>query len=319
MHPKTRLITHTDIAAVVGMGDAFTAVEESFRATARGDAEMPAKIYLKLPAFHGDFRAMPGALGKFAGVKWVNVHPNNHRRGLPIVMGMIILSDPETGFPLALMDGTLITGLRTGAAAAIATRHLSRPDALSLGLIGAGVQAQMIVDAHRILKPNWQIHVNDLVPERAKTFASYNDAIIATVREAAACDIVCTSTPATGPVVSIDMVRTGAHINAIGADAKGKQELDVEILRTSRLFVDDMQQAQSSGEINVPISQGKLQADQIIGSIGDVIVGNVPGRLSTGDITVFDSTGLAIQDIALASVVYERTVAAKRGTEISFF
>ena len=316
---KTLLLTQQDVRALCTMERAIEAVERAFAAHGRGEALMPPKVYLGLPQHGGDFRAMPSYAAGAAGVKWINSHPNNPgRHHLPAVIGLYILSDPDTAMPLAIMDATWLTAVRTGAGAAVATRHLAKKSPKTLGLIGAGVQAHTLVEAHRVLYPDIQVLCTDASSEVSFRFASAHRARAAQVHEVAACDVVCTSTPSRSPVVKRAFIKPGAHINAIGADAPGKQELDPQILLDARVFIDDAEQALESGEVNVPLHVGTLSREHIRGTLGEVIAEKKRGREHDDDITVFDSTGLAIQDLALARVIHAAAREQGVGQEIAF-
>lgn len=307
----TLILTHHDVRALLDMERAMVAVEAAFSAYAEGRARMPAKVYLELPEHQGDFRAMPSLMGDYAGVKWVNAHPHNRERhGLPTVMGTYILSDPRTAFPLAIMDATLLTALRTGAAAGVATKYLAKRPFDRVGFIGTGVQARMFRDAHRVLG-EFEVLAADAHPAAAEAFARESNGRVVSIEEAAGCPVVCIATPSYAPVIQRAWVREGTHINAMGADGPGKQELDPRILLDGRVIVDEPEQSIHGGELNVPIEQGLFSPDRIAATLGDVIRGAAKGRTSPSDITVFDSTGLAIQDVAVAAAVYEE--AKKRG------
>ena len=297
------------------MDVAVEAVAAAFAAHGRAETQMPAKVYLEFPTYNGDLRAMPAAMGDYAGLKWVNSHPDNPSlHGLPSVMGLYILSDPATAQPLALLDATLLTAVRTGAAAAVASKHLSARHA-TLGLVGCGVQADFLVEAHRVYFPDVEIVAADRDAAAAERVAERWRGRVGTVGEAAACDIVCTATPSRRPLVGRADLRPGVHINAMGADAAGKQELDPRILKAGLVFVDDWVQASHSGEINVPLHEGQLAKDDIAGSLCEVIAGRAEGRRNPDDWTVFDSTGLAIQDLALAAALVESARKADVGLE----
>jgi alanine dehydrogenase len=313
----TRILTRAELGRLLTMDMALGAVEEAFAAHGRGEARMPVKVYLPLPEHAGDFRAMPSFLGGAAGVKWVNSHPQNPaRHGLPSVMGVYILSDPETALPLAVMDATLLTAYRTGAAAGVATKHLLGRAPRTVGLIGCGVQARYLLAAHRALFPDVEALMADLVPEAAARFAAEAGGRAVSLAEAAGCDVVCTATPARRPVVDLAWVGADAHINAMGADAPGKQELDTRIVQKARVFVDDLEQASESGEVNVPLHEGALTRAQIAGTLGEVIAGRRAARPDGPTLTVFDSTGLAVQDVALARRLYDAALAAGAGTDV---
>lgn len=308
MNRKTLILTHTDVRALCDMPLAISAVEEAFRAYAEGRARMPSKVYLDLPEHQGDFRAMPSLMGSYAGVKWVNAHPHNRARfDLPTVMGTYVLSDPRTAFPLAIMDATLLTALRTGAAAGVATKYLANQPLGRVGFIGTGVQARMFRDALRTLG-SFELLAADRDAGAAEGFAAESGGRAVSVAEAAACPVICIATPSSAPVIERAWVAAGTHINAMGADGPGKQELDPAILLAARIVVDEPEQSLHGGELNVPVEQGLLSAANIAATLGDVIAGRAQGRLSPQDITVFDSTGLAIQDVALAGAIYERAV-----------
>ncbi|MBI2832272.1 MAG: ornithine cyclodeaminase family protein [Chloroflexi bacterium] len=308
----TLVLGKNDIRPLLTMPDTIKAVEQAFIDCVEGRAIMPPKSYVAVE--QGDFRAMPAALPGAAGIKWVNVHPKNSSRGLPTVMAVLIYSDPATGYPLAVMDATDITAYRTGATAAIASKYLARKGSRTLGIIGAGRQAQTQLLAHVEVFDFKLIRVFDRYRETAERFVKAFPAYpvkAATLEEAAASDIVCTVTPAREPVLMKTMIIPGTHINAIGADAEGKEELEPSILNDSVVVVDDLRQARASGEINVPISKKLYRVNQVYATLGEIIAGKKKGRSDDRSVTIFDSTGVAIEDIAVARVIYEK--AKERG------
>jgi len=309
----TIILTRNDVLELIDMNSVIQSVEGAFRDLYYGKAQMPAKVYIAVEK--GDFRAMPAALPGAAGVKWVNVHPDNPCRGMPTVMGLMIYSDPETGYPLAIMDATEITAYRTGAAAAIAAKFMARPGSCSLGLVGAGRQAYTQLEAHNLIFSFNEIFVFDIDRGRAEALIKtypYLPLAFKPLETVCLCDIICTTTPARNPVVKLEMLKPGVHINAVGADAAGKQELDPEILLNGRVVVDDFTQSIKAGEINVAVSQGLYQPAQIAATLSEIIAGVKSGRVNEEQITVFDSTGIAIQDIAVARSVYQQ---AKHSTK----
>ena len=310
---QTLLLDPDAVEDAAEMDAVTAAVEEAFAADARGDTQMPAKSYVDLPQYNGDFRSMPAYMDAgdwdAAAVKWVNVHPDNPRdHDLPTVMGTVVYSDPETAFPLALLDGTTVTRLRTGAAAAVATKYLAREDARSMGVIGAGVQSYTQLDAVSRVRPIEEVIVADrnegTVAEFVDHFADRFAVRGGSIAEAAQCDVLSTVTPVREPVV--DAVGPDTHVNAIGADAAGKHEIADDVLLDARIVIDDYEQCTHSGEINVPWAAGVLDDADIHAELGEVVVGERSGREGGDGVTVFDSTGLAIQDVAAAHVVYER-------------
>lgn len=244
-------------------------------------------------------------------MKWVNAHPQNPSRDLPSVVAVIIYNDPETGYPLAVMDATEITAYRTGAAAAIASKYLARRDSNTIGIIGAGRQAYTQILAHAELLDLSSINVYDISKAAVdKLISSLPNYPIrsCSLQEAAASDILCTLTPSREPIVKREWIIAGTHINAVGADAEGKQELESSILNEAVVVVDDIRQASSSGEINVPIKKGIYAIDKVYGTLAELVLGTKRGRTENKSITVFDSTGIAIEDIAGAKSVFEKAI-----------
>jgi len=335
---QTLLLNNDDVDENAHMDGVIDAVRGAFTAYERGNAKMPAKSYIDLPEYNGDFRSMPAYLDvrgediaadtgwDAAGIKWVNVHTDNPTdHDLPTVMGTMIYSDPETAVPLAILDGTTLTMKRTGAAAAVATDYLAVPDASSLGIVGAGVQSYTQLEAIAEVRDIEEVVVSDLDEERVadfiEVFEDRFDVRAGSISEAGHCDILSTVTPVETPIVGLDDVGEHTHINAMGADAAGKHELTDELLLDATVVIDDHEQCTHSGEINVPYAAGTLTDADIYDEIGTIVVGNRAGRAGTagtGDdgvtgVTVFDSTGLAIQDVAAARVVYERANANDNG------
>ena len=311
---QTLLLNPSDVRENARMSEVIAAVEEAFAAYQRGDTQMPAKSYIDLPEYNGDFRSMPAYMNAgtwdAAGIKWVNVHTDNAERyDLPTVLGTMIYSDPRNAFPLAIMDGTTLTRLRTGAAAAVATEHLAVPDARSLGIVGAGVQSYTQLDGIASVRDIEEVVVADVRDEAVQQFVDrYEDEFDVrggTIREAASCDVLSTVTPVEEPIVPRDALGDHTHINAMGADAPGKHEHGDETLLDATVVIDDYDQCTHSGEINVPWGEGMLGDTDIYGELGEIVTGEKPGREPGDGITLFDSTGLAIQDVATAHVVYE--------------
>ncbi|NYT01615.1 MAG: alanine dehydrogenase [Methanosarcinales archaeon] len=318
-------LSEKDVRSLLTMEEAMQAVEEAFREHGLGRAQMPPKSYLYYP--QGDLRTMPAYLeGRGStGVKIVNVHPGNPEVGLPTVMALMVLNSSSTGAPLAAMGATYLTAMRTGAAGGVAARLLSRPGSRVAGFVGAGAQARtQLLALSRVLKLE-TVRVADVSMQRCRDFERECRPILdceyvltTDIQEACRCDVLVTTTPSRTPLVRSEWIEDGTHINAIGADAKGKEELEAALLCRSRVVVDDMVQAVHSGEVNVPISQGTYLQSQIHGQIGEVVAGKISGREDDREITIFDSTGLAIQDVATATVVYEKARKSGRGTALKF-
>jgi len=319
------ILAKREIQELFSIGEALKAVEYAFKLKAKGEVIAPPKLYLNLPQYQGDFRAMPAYIDGMAGVKWVCGYPNNSRYNLPSVMATIILCDPKTGCPLVIMDGTYITTLRTGAAGGVAVKYLARRDSSSIGMVGAGVQARaQLLAISEVLPRIEEVKVFDLRKDTSLKYAeevgtelNMNIRPVESIEEATEADIVVTTTPSREPIVKRHYIRPGTHINAIGADAKGKQELDADLSASAKVVIDDIEQASHSGEINVPLSKGLIKVEEIYGTLGEVVAGMKTGRENDEEITIFDSTGLAIQDIICAKLVYQK-VGGKESTRFAF-
>ena len=320
---ETLLLNPDDVDRNADMAEVIVAVEEAFAAYEAGRVRMPAKSYIDLPEYDGDFRSMPAYMdsGEWdaAGIKWVNSHTNNvDTHGLPTVMGTMIYSDPETAFPLAVMDGTTLTRKRTGAAAAVATDHLAVPDASSLGIVGVGVQSYTQLEAIATVRDVETVVVADkreaAIEAFIERFGDAFDVRAGSIAEAASCDVLSTVTPVESPIVEAADLGGHTHVNAMGADAPGKNELAADVVASAKLVIDDYEQCTHSGEINVPWSDGVLTDEDLHAELGKIVAGKRPGRTPGDGVTVFDSTGLAIQDVATARVVYERADAEGEGT-----
>jgi alanine dehydrogenase len=297
--------TDTDMGLDIGLVN--RAVESAFADHGRGQVQMPPKVYITLP--EGDFRTMPAYLPSLgiAGVKIVNVHPGNPPRGLPTVMALTVILDIATGKPTAIINATRLTDMRTGAAGAVACKYLSPKKEIVLGVIGTGRQAEAQVAAiSRELKIRG-IKIWGRNPEHVRKFADRfmeYPCTAGSVEKVCDCDVLVTTTPSRSPIVRDEWIHEGTHINAIGADAPGKEELDPAILRRAQVFVDDPAQAVHSGEVNVPISTGLYREADIAGTLGELVIGKKQRR-DPSAITVFDSTGLAIQDLAIAKIAMQ--------------
>ena len=297
------LFTGEHVRVAVPPGRAVEAVRDAFVAYARGEWTMPPKVYVgAYPA--GDFRAMPALGGGHALLKWVTSFPENPARGLPTVTGLILLSSAADGRLVALLDAAAVTAVRTGAAAVLAAETLGRPDAASAAVVGAGVNGEAVAQtfAARGRPPL----VWDVDEERATAVAERaGGRVAASVEEALAADLLATVTPGREILLPSGALRTGQHVSLMGADGPGKAEIAVDELARLRVFCDDWAQASHGGECAAAIEAGVLfRAD--VTELGEVLAGAAAGRVSDGDVTAFDSTGLAIQDLAVALVALER-------------
>lgn len=320
---ETLIVEEKLVKEILEMKDVIPAVEAAFREKGLGNVEMPPKMYIMYPT--GDLRVMPAYLKnlKQTGLKAVTVFPNNPKeKNIPTVLATVILVDTESGVPLAVMGGSWLTAMRTGAAGAIATKHLARKGAKNVAFIGTGIQAHTQLMAHREVMKIEKVYAVDANAESAKKFVEFAKSLglEGEVSDgAAACknaDVLITTTPVHQPIVKSEWIHPGMHINAIGADAPGKEELDPEILKRAKIVIDDWEQASHSGEINVPISKKIITRKNIAAELGDIVAGKKKGRESDSDITVFDSTGLGIQDIVTATIVLNKAKAQNKGFRV---
>ena len=314
-----------DVTELLDMPGALSVVEDAFLEHGMDNAQMPPKSYLYFPT--GDLRTMPAYLetAGIAGVKIVNVHPKNPEAGLPTVMAVVVLNSIETGAPLAVMGGTYLTEMRTGAAGGVAADRLARSDATVVGMVGAGRQARTQLRAICEVRSIETVKIADRSAASCRQFIDATKdlgceiTIMDGIRQVCDCDILVTTTPVREPIVADGWILDGTHINAIGADAAGKEELDPEILKRSRIVIDDPAQAFHSGEVNVPLKRGIISEGDIYGTLGEIVAGIKPGRTDDDEITVFDSTGLAIQDVSTANHVYQQAVRKGTGTHLKLF
>jgi alanine dehydrogenase len=318
---ETLLLTDEEVEKLLSMDEVMKAVEQAFVEKSLGRVQMPSKVYLFYHKYNGDLRVMPSYIESYdiSSVKIVNSHPENRvKYNLPTVMAVVVLVDPRSGFPLAIMGGKTLTDIRTGAAGGIAAKYLARRDSRTLGLVGAGAQARTQLAALLEVYGGfnevrvWGLH------ESAGKFTvemrfKYGDRCtiipVKTVKEAVEdADIVVTTTPSRKPLVMEDMVSPGMHLNCIGADAPGKEELDPAILKKAKIVVDDFAQAAHGGEINVPLSRGLISMEDVWAEIGEIIAGLKNGRENPDEITIFSSTGLAVQDAVAAKIAYDKAL-----------
>jgi alanine dehydrogenase len=296
------VLDYPAILSAVPPADAIARVREAFLHFHAGNWSMPAKIYLQSPPF-GDFRAMPARGDGVALLKWITSFPGNPARGLPTVMGVICLSDAETGAPLMLLDARAVTALRTGAVAAVATEALAASDARSVGIIGCGLHGAWT--ARCLAAAGYTDGVcSDPREEAAAELAGEMGWRVGSREEAARCDVVCCVTPGSQPVIGESDLREGIHLNMLGADGPGKAEATIGAVAACHLFCDEWHQASHGGELTGAIAGGLVTREEVT-ELGAVLAGQAAGRLGVGSMTLFDSTGLAIQDLAVARAAYD--------------
>ena len=297
------VLTGRDVRRAVSPDRAVEAVRGAFVAHARGEWQMPSKVYVtNYPA--GDFRAMPAIGAGRALLKWVTSFPGNPARGLPTVSGLVLVSDAENGSLLALLDAGAVTALRTGAAAVLAAETLGRASARTASVVGAGVNGRAA--AETFIARGRQVALWDVDPERARAVATELGAEVAgSLQAALAADLVVTVTPGHEVLLTEGTLSAGQHVSLMGADGPGKAEAATGELARAHLFCDDWDQASHGGELAHAVDAGVVGRDDVT-AIGDVLTGTARGRTGDADITAFDSTGLAIQDLAIAIAALER-------------
>jgi len=281
---------------------AVEAVRDAFVAHARGEWTMPPKVYVtNYPA--GDFRAMPALGGGYALLKWITSFPDNPARGLPTVTGVVLVSDASNGQLRAVLDAASVTALRTGAAAVLACEALGRPDAETAAVIGAGVNGQAA--ARTFLARDRAVSLWDVdVARAARVAAELGCAVAPSLEAALAADLLVTVTPGHEVLLRDGTLRPGQHVSLMGADGPGKAEATDGELRRAHLFADDWEQASHGGELAHAVEAGVVTRSDVT-AIGEVLAGTAPGRAAAEEITMFDSTGLAIQDLAIAVAALE--------------
>ena len=299
-------IPFLDYDAVIGAVSAKNAIahtREAFLRHRAGDWVMPAKVYLPSPPY-GDFRAMPALGDGYAMLKWISSFPGNPARGLPTVMGVIVLSDAQTSEPLALLDARSVTALRTGAVAAVAARALAPAGARTCGIIGSGLHGAWA--ARCLAADGFGPGVcHDPRAELAHALAAeLGDGWRAgSLADALACDVVTCVTPGSAPVVTAADLRPGMHLNMLGADGPGKAEATIEAVAACELYCDEWAQAAHGGELTGAVEAGLVGRGDVT-DLGAVLAGEVAAPSGGERATLFDSTGLAIQDLAIAIAVY---------------
>ena len=322
--PSTLVLSRPDLEKLLTMAGVNAAIENAFRSYGLGKWDTPTKIIFPQEEHNGDFGAMPAYCHdpEYIAIKWGGVHNHNPSRGLPTTLTQIILSDPATAWPLLIAEGALITQMRTGAAVGIASKYMSRSDSRVLAIIGAGAVGRRAAESICLVRKLTEIRVADAKPENARFFAREMEALLglpvnlsSSVEQAVrGADIISVATPSRAPFIMAEWIAPGTHINAMGADSPGKQELDPAILLKARIIADSVSQALVYGESQSAVREGLLPKEKILGHIGEVVAGSLPGRLSPEEITVFDGTGLALEDAAVAHMAYKKARKETAGT-----
>jgi alanine dehydrogenase len=322
----TLVLSRSDVLALLTLPDCIEAVEDAFRLHAAGRTLRPGVLSVRAEGggFHIKAAGLVGERRYFAAKTNANFPDNPRRAGLPTIQGTVVLADAGNGAPLAVMDSGSVTALRTGAATAVAARHLARPDARVATVVGCGVQGEIQLAALAAVLPLERAWVVDLDAARADALAQRASRTLgirverATDLRAAVrgSDVCVTCTPARRPVLARADVPAGAFVAAVGADSEGKQELEPALVASATLVVDVLEQCAEIGELQHALAAGLLTREQVHAELADVVAGRRPGRTRAEEITVFDSSGTALEDVAAAVAVYEKARAAGRGLEV---
>ena len=324
---KTLILGRNEMIGLLTPGEYNDCVEQAYRMHGEGRYYMDPKGHIVLDRFPGEWEAMPSYIEEphAAACKWVSIREwNRERFNLPTVFSILIYTDPDTGFPLAIVDGSYHTLMRTGSAGAVSAKWLARPDSRKLAIVGAGNMAEGALATCNDVFDWEEVRIwsrsretlDHFVKEQQPRYDGFELKPSTNLEEVVrGADVVVTLTPAREPLVRAEWISPGTHIAAVGADKSGDQELEGTLLTKARIFVDDIRQCRTDGEINVPISQGLIREADIAGEIGEVIVGRKPGRTSEEEITIFDSTGIALQDSATVPLEYKRAMEKGLGIE----
>lgn len=327
--PETTLLTHSEIASLVTFEGAIEAVEDVMKAHGRGQVIAPDLLHANSP--QGEFHIKTGGVLKADGTGVFGLKANggffgNRALGLPNIVGVIYLAESQTGCPLAVLDSVEISRVRTGAATAVAARRLARPESERVALVGTGTQAKTQLEALLHVLPLKRAHLvgRDFArtQERAAAIEKELQVEVHAFRSPQealrGADVLVTATPSKAPLVATKDIPPGLFIAAVGADSPGKQELPPELLAQATVVADVLSQCIRVGELQHAIRAGLLTPERVHGELGAVLIGKVPGRTHEEEVTVYDSTGTALQDVALASALYQKAKAAGIGTSLNF-
>jgi alanine dehydrogenase len=321
------VLGHADIAHLLPMRDCIDLMADALSALTRGDAILPLRQVLRLPDGQSAFAVMPAYLDapKAVGAKVITVFPDNHGTEFDSHQGAVLLFEAEHGSLAAVMDASSITAIRTAAVSGLATRLLAREKAARIALLGSGVQARTHLEAMCAVRPVTDVRVWSRNRDAVRRFAEresrrHQIAVepVTSAREAVAdADVVCTVTASREPVVAGAWLPNGVHVNAVGASLPFARELDTAAVARARLYVDRRESAlNEAGDFLIAKKEGAIGDDHIVGELGELVLGRVPGRRTDGEVTIFKSLGLAVEDVAAAQLICERARAEGRGTRV---
>jgi ornithine cyclodeaminase/alanine dehydrogenase-like protein (mu-crystallin family) len=324
------ILNEQDIASLLPMGECIDLMQRLFAALQPGNFVQPLRLVAWQPDRQGGIAAMPAFVGdcKAIGAKLITVFPQNRKAGLESHQGIVALHETEHGKLLGIFHAGVITAIRTAAVSGMATQLLAREDACDLAILGSGTQARVHFDAMNAVRPLRRVRIWSRTLENAQALGAriarnhtgLDVRVCANVKEAVRdADLICTATAATQPILLGDWIAAGAHINAAGASVSGYRELDARAVTRSRLFVDSHESALAEADdIRAAIAEGQIGAAHIAGDLAELASGRVSGRQSSEQITLFESCGMAIEDIAAASYLYDRARSRNCGTAVDW-
>lgn len=331
---QTLLVSDREVGALLPMTECIDVMADAFRSLARGDALLPLRQVVPLPGTRNLLALMPGQVGAeggdsrgvSVGAKVITVFPGNDATPFDSHLGVVLLFEAVNGRLLAIIDASSVTAIRTAAVSGLATRLLANPGAGDLALLGAGVQAMTHLEAMHAVRALRRVRVWSRSTERCARFAAAAhekfNVSVEVAADAEQCvrgaDLICTVTASREPVLLGRWLAEGAHVNAVGAALPTARELDTEAVQRARLFVDRRESALAeAGDVLIPMREGAIAADHILGEVGDLLAGSTAGRRSAAEITLFKSLGLAIEDLAAARHIHDRGVASGAGTRVA--
>ena len=321
------ILSREQVRTLLDMGPAIDAVEGALIEFSAGHAVMPVRVTTQIPAHSGIMLGMPAFLGttNAVGTKIVTVYKNNPSRGLPTILAVVVVNDPETGAVIAIMDGGYLTAVRTAAASAVATKYLATPGDKVVGILGIGVQGESHLWAMTKVANVSRAVIYNRSSEKAAAFKAamesrYGVAIDLASSEEEVCrvsDILVLATTAAEPIIQHAWLKSGVHINAVGSHSLGARELDSDTVAAARIIVDSREaNNKECGDLLIPMKEGRITATQFEDEIGEIAAGTKVGRRSDSEITLFKSVGIAVEDVATANLVYKAALAQNVGTSV---
>ena len=322
------IINAADVRKLLPMDECIDVMGPAMIAATTGAISMPPRLVAPLIDDRGSLVLMPGSSTELAafGAKVINLMPANPAKGLPAIQGFIALFDHATGTPVAIIDGAEVTAIRTAAASGLATRLLSRADAHTCGIFGNGVQAATHIDAMRAVRPVDEIVVWGRHPDKVQVFAreqakrtGIKVRATADPAEAGACGLVCTTTTSPEPILTGEWVKPGAHVNLVGAHSLATREADTDLVVKSSVYVDLMESTRNEGgDIMIPIEEGAIDETHLIGELGELLAGKIPGRQDEKQITLYQSHGINAQDMYAAKHIHQQALTVSETQTVEF-